>query len=109
MRRYHPCLSNPAGPADPKIEGTGPSRPSPIIVRADEAQVRRTPTPPHGQRSVLELSPAARALAARVEGDDALSAERLIELRQRVLDGRYDSPAVLEAIADALVRSSDLG
>ena len=65
--------------------------------------------PPHGQRNVLELSPAARALAARVEGDDALSAERLIELRQRVLDGRYDSPAVLEAIADALKRSSDLG
>ena len=52
MRRYQPCLSNPAGPADAKIEGTGPSRPSPIIVRADE--------------------------------DDALSAERLIELRRRV-------------------------
>lgn len=99
----------PSGPTRPQVEGAVPSRPSPIVVRAEEAQVRRTPTPPHGQRDVLDLSPAARALAARVEGDDPLSAERLIELRQRVLDGRYDSPAVLEAIADALVRSRDLG
>ena len=99
----------PSGPSRPFVEGAGPSRPSPAVVRAEEAPVRRTPTPSHGQRDVLDLSPAARAFVARAEGDESLSAERMLEIRGRVLDGSYDAPAVLDAIATSILRSRDLG
>ena len=99
----------PSGPSRPHVEGAAASRPSPAVVRADEAPVRRTPTPPQGQRDVLDLSPAARALVSRAEGEDSLSAERLMELRGRVLDGSYDAPTVVQAIARALIRNHDLG
>ncbi|MBL8995763.1 MAG: hypothetical protein KJZ74_12375 [Gemmatimonadales bacterium] len=100
---------NPTGPSRPFVDGTGPSRPAQSVVRADEAPVRRTPTPPHGQRDVLDLSPAARALVAQAGEEDGLSAERLLEIRGRVLDGSYDAPAVLDAIAANILRSRDLG
>lgn len=79
------------------------------MVRAEEAPARRTPTPPHGQRDVLDLSPVAWALVARGERDATLTAERLLELRGRVLDGSYDSPDVLDSIALSILRSRDLG
>lgn len=47
-------------------------------------------------------------IVVRAPGDGELSAERLVELRQRVLDGGYDSPDVLDAIAGALLRTRDL-
>jgi len=37
-------------------------------------------------------------------GDDSLSAERLMALRGRVLDGSYDAPVVIESIARTLIR-----
>lgn len=79
----------PRGPSRPHVEGTGAPRPDPAVVRAEEAPIRRTLTPPRGPRLV---------------GEDSLSAERLMELRGRVLDGSYDAPVVIEAIARTLVR-----
>ena len=74
-----------------------------MVCAIGEAPVRRTPPPPHRQRDGLYLT------LARGEGDNTLTAERLLELRGRVLDGRYDSPAVLDSIALAILKSRDLG
>ena len=39
---------------------------------------------------------------------DELPEERLQQIRQRILDGMYDSPFVLDAVAIALRSSGDL-
>jgi anti-sigma28 factor (negative regulator of flagellin synthesis) len=100
---------NPAGLSRPRIEGTVPARSAPGTARvSDESQVRHPDAPVSGQRDVLDLSPAARALVARSEDEGSLSAERLLQIRQRILDGTYDSPVVLDAVAAALRSSRDL-
>lgn len=80
---------DPSGPSRPHFEGAGAPRPGPAFVRAEKAPIRGTPTPPRGPRLV---------------GDDSLSAERLMALRGRVLDGSYDAPVIIESIARALIR-----
>ena len=99
----------PSGPSRPRLEGTVPARSTPGVARVtDETQLRQTEAPATGQRDVLDLSPAARALVARSEDEGSLSAERLLQVRQRILDGTYDSPVVLDAVASALRTSGDV-
>lgn len=99
----------PSGPAGPRIQGSTPARANQSVARvSDETPLRQPEAPAAGQRDVLDLSPAARAFVARSEGEGALSAERLLELRQRILDGAYDAPVVLDAVASALRASGDL-
>ncbi len=99
----------PTGPSNPRIEGTSPTRSTNGVARvSDETQLRQSEAPATGQRDVLDLSPAARALVARSDEDGSLSAERLMQIRQRILDGTYDSPVVLDAVASALRTSGDL-
>lgn len=43
----------------------------------------------------------------RAERDDRLSTRRLLEIRGRVLDGSYNAPAMLDAIAAAMLRHRD--
>lgn len=99
----------PSGPSRPRLEGATPTRPTLAISHvSDETLLRPSDMPAAGQRDVLDLSPAARALVARSDEDGSLSAERLMQIRQRILDGSYDSPAVVDAVASALRASGDL-
>jgi len=99
----------PSGPNRPRIEGAAPARPSSPVARvSDDVSSRATEATLSGHRDVLDLSPAARALVARTEDEGALSAERMLELRTRVLDGSYNSPAVLDVLARRLRTSGDL-
>ncbi len=99
----------PSGPSRPRLEGTVPARQTPGVARvSDETQLRQTEAQPTGQRDVLDLSPAARALVARTDEEGSLPAERLLQIRQRILDGSYDAPVVLDAVASALRSSGDL-
>jgi len=58
----------------------------------------------------VDLSDTGRALADRArtgEGDE-LTEERAAEIRQRIDDGVYDSPEVIEETARQLLESGDL-
>ncbi len=100
---------NPTGPSRPRIDGAIPARSTNGVARvSDESQLRQPDAPVSGQRDVLDLSPAARAFVARTEEESSLSAERLLQIRQRILDGTYDSPVVIDAVASALRASRDL-
>ena len=60
----------------------------------------------------VEISDAGRALAAQrggeAEGSGAMSAERLAELRQRVLGGAYNSLDVVDQVARRMLQSGDV-
>jgi len=57
----------------------------------------------------VEISEEARerALAAADEGT-GLSPERLTEIRQRIADGAYDTPEVLDHVARAMIERGDV-
>jgi anti-sigma28 factor (negative regulator of flagellin synthesis) len=69
------------------------------------------PVAPAGVADRVELSPEARALAARLdqagEGQE-LTPERIAELRQRIREGVYDSPAMAQEVARRVLDSGDL-
>jgi hypothetical protein len=73
--------------------GPGPDGPSP------------TPATPATRD---DRADAGRALAMRREPDDALSPERLAELRGRVHRGVYGSRAVVDLVARRLLQSGDV-
>ena len=83
-------------------------------MHAPPAAAPGTPVPPvapAGSADRVELSPEARALAARLEhaGEgEELTPERIAELRQRIREGVYDSPAVAEEVARRVLESGDL-
>lgn len=58
----------------------------------------------------VDLSDAGRALADRARSDDGegLTAERKQQLQQRIADGVYDSPEVMEETARQILESGDL-
>jgi hypothetical protein len=60
----------------------------------------------------VEISEAGRALAAQQGGEaeagGAMSAERLAELRQRVLGGAYNSLDVVDQVARRMLQSGDV-
>jgi anti-sigma28 factor (negative regulator of flagellin synthesis) len=68
------------------------------------------PVAPVTRTDRVRISEAGRALAAQeaAGAEGGLSAERVSELRQRVQDGTYNSPAVADRIARRLVESGDL-
>ena len=99
----------PSGPSRPRLEGTAPTRSATGLARvSDETSALQTEARPTGQREVLDLSSAACAREARSKEDGSLSSEQLLQLRQRILDGTYDTPGVLDAVASALRKSRDL-
>ena len=70
------------------------------------------PAAPASRADRVEISDAGRALAAHggadaVAGGD-MSAERLAELRQRVLGGAYNSLDVVDQVARRMLQSGDL-
>ena len=55
----------------------------------------------------VQISDAGRALAARDESG-ALTPERTAQIRQRVLDGAYNSLGVVDEVARRIIGSGDL-
>ena len=86
-----------------KIHGVQPAAVAPAPQTAGPARpVERTDR--------VELSPEARALAARLDAGEAdtLTPERIAELRRKIQDGAYDSPGTVEAVARRILESGDL-
>lgn len=84
-------------PARPAPAGGGPAQPVGAASRVDR----------------VEISDAGRALAAKGDARDSastaeMSAERLAELRQRVMSGAYNSLEVVDRIARRMLDVGDV-
>jgi anti-sigma28 factor (negative regulator of flagellin synthesis) len=65
--------------------------------------------PPAAAKSdAVRISDAGRALAARGDKDAGLTSERTAQIRQRVLDGGYNSLAVIDDVARRISGTGDL-
>lgn len=97
---------------NPKVGSPTPA--SPMAKVEQNPPARQTPaagTPAVGAERTdrVEISNAGRALAARDGSAEAsLSPERLAELRQRVLDGAYNSLEVVDEVARRILANGDL-
>ncbi len=61
-----------------------------------------------GRNDKVQISDAGRALAAREGSTTALNPERAAQIRQRVLDGAYNSLGVVDEVARRILNSGDL-
>ena len=95
-------------------KGSGPIRPETTQASqpaaADNDAVRPiTPTPSSVDRTdKVSISDAGRALAARDGGSDPIDPSRASQIRDRVLNGAYDTLEVVDAVARRLLDSGDL-
>lgn len=82
--------------AKPTPSGGGPAQPVAAVPRVDR----------------VEISDAGRALAAQAseatQAGGEMSADRVSELRQRVLSGAYDSLAVVDQVARRMLQNGDV-
>ncbi|MGZ8378622.1 MAG: flagellar biosynthesis anti-sigma factor FlgM [Gemmatirosa sp.] len=95
---YGPARAVPAAPASP-AKGPG---------GATEPAAPATPAAPRNDS--VQISDAGRALAGTEAGERAgsLSAERVAELRRKVLEGAYNSVNVVDQVAQRVLKSGDL-
>ncbi|MBV9774881.1 MAG: flagellar biosynthesis anti-sigma factor FlgM [Gemmatimonadetes bacterium] len=98
-----------------RIENKTPEVTRPEAVRnapsaPAHAGSESAPAAQAGRTDRIELSPEARALAARLDepGAEELTPERIAQLRQRIQDGVYDSPELADAVAQRILESGDL-
>jgi len=73
--------------------------------QGDHGHVREVDASPRSDR--VELSNEGRALAAD-EGESELNAARLLEVQNRIDEGFYDRPEVVEETARRILLSGDL-
>ena len=98
---------------NPNVGSTTPAAPTPKVEphpHAGQTPAGDTAAIAPDRSDRVEISDAGRALAAR-EGtgeSSALSPERIAELRQRVLDGAYDSLEVVDEVARRILGARDL-
>lgn len=89
------------------------------FARSEQLQASRTGTEtgarePSGSSSAggrsdrVAISDAGRALAIEDEGRPALPPERIAEIRQRILEGAYESLDAVEEVARRVLASGDL-
>jgi len=99
-----------------KINGT----PSPEVLAATTKGVRETgaaeaisstksakpetPAPAKPRRDSVEISDAGRALA----GHGGLTADRVAEVRQRILAGAYNATEVVDTVARRILQRGDI-
>ena len=88
----------------PEVAGTS------SVSKTDKSVVATAPVAPVAPRSgdAVQISDAGRALAARGNAESGLSAERTAQIRQRILDGAYNSLAVVDEVARRIHGSGDL-
>jgi anti-sigma28 factor (negative regulator of flagellin synthesis) len=93
-----------------EIQRTDSVRPASAAATAAPAQPV-SPVVPADRPDRVELSPEARALAARLEqgGEgEELTPERIAALRQRIREGAYDAPEMAAEVARRVLDSGDL-
>lgn len=80
------------------------------VTKTDKSVAATAPVAPISPKSgdAVQISDAGRALAARGNSDAGLSPERTAQIRQRVLDGAYNSLAVVDEVARRVLGSGDL-
>lgn len=100
-----------------KINGT----PTPDVLAATAKNVReagaaaavdpsKAPKPeaastkPQAPRDSVEISPAGRQLA----GTESLGADRVAEVRQRILNGAYNATEVVDTMARRILQRGDI-
>jgi anti-sigma28 factor (negative regulator of flagellin synthesis) len=95
---YGPARAVPAAPASP-AKGPG---------GATEPAAPATPAAPRNDS--VQISDAGRAMAGTEGGERAssLSAERVAELRKKVLEGAYNSVNVVDQVAQRILKSGEL-
>jgi len=104
-----------------KIDSTSALQQAEQASRIREASTRATPSagapvqPAAAPARVdrVEISEAGRALSAQSASDaagagDGLSADRLTELRQRVLSGAYNSLEMVDQVARRMIQRGDI-
>ena len=95
-------------------KGSGPIRPESTPASQPggpdgDANRAVTPAPSSIDRSdKVSISDAGRALAARDGGSDGVDSARSSQIRDRVLNGAYDTLEVVDAVARRLLNSGDL-
>ncbi len=95
---------------------TGPLRPAPPPDRARDVQSTGDATSSRGARTPaqiekldrVEISDAGRAKATNLAPADPNSAERLAQIRQRVLQGAYDVDKVVGDVAQRILDRGDV-
>lgn len=96
----------------------GPGRPAPAAPVKGVASPTTPPSPdtaapakgaPAARNDSVQISAAGRALAG-TQGVDSgtMSAERVAELRKKVLEGAYNSTQVVDQVAKRILGSGDL-
>ena len=70
--------------------------------------VPATPAATPARVDRVEISDAGRALAAKGTEGSEMSADRVSELRQRVLSGAYNSLEVVDQVARRLLETGDV-
>ncbi|MEO7963194.1 MAG: hypothetical protein ABIT38_04705 [Gemmatimonadaceae bacterium] len=97
-----------------KINGgnTGPLRPDrarDLQSQGDAKDVRGAPTPAQIEKlDRVEISDVGRAKSAKLDPTNANSAERLAQVRQRVLQGAYNADQVVGELAQRILDRGDL-
>jgi negative regulator of flagellin synthesis FlgM len=92
------------GSIRPEVASTTPS-----IDQADKA-IAPVPSaaPVAARNDQVQISDAGRALAARDSSKTSLDPARAAQIRQRVLDGAYNSLSVVDEVANRILKSGDL-
>jgi len=76
---------------------------------ASSVQPSQTPGTSSGRSDSVQISDAGRALATGgSSGAGSLSAERVAELRKRVLEGAYNSTNVVDQVAKRILERGDV-
>ncbi len=78
------------------------------VGNVDEPAEAETRTLAHRSHDA-DIAGAGRPRAARSSRTEALTPERSAEIRQRLMQGAYDSPTIIEHIARGISISGDLG
>ena len=97
-------VSNPYGPSRTTPVGPAKSGPAPAAQPAPAA------APAAPRNDSVQISDAGRALAGTEGGERAssLSAERVDQLRKKVLEGAYDSMQVVDQVAQRILKAGDV-
>jgi anti-sigma28 factor (negative regulator of flagellin synthesis) len=95
---YGPQRATPATPAAPATPAKGAVAPA------------APPAPAAPRTDSVQISDAGRALAGAEGGQRAapLDAERVAELRRKVLEGAYNSAQVVDQVAQRILKSGEL-
>jgi anti-sigma28 factor (negative regulator of flagellin synthesis) len=81
---------------------------SPAVDAPKAQPTTGTAGPTAGRSDSVQISDAGRALATGgPSGSSALSAERVAELRKRVLEGAYNSTHVVDQVAKRILERGD--